>query len=33
MINEWHKGIIFLLQVSDLAIRDPMQRDTVLELF
>ena len=32
-INERHKGILVLLHVSDLARRDPIQKDMVLRLF
>jgi len=33
MINERHKRIIILLQVSNLATRDPIQRDRFWGLF
>jgi hypothetical protein len=33
IINGWHKWTFFYLQVLDLAIRDLMQGDTILELF
>jgi len=32
-INERHKGLLILLQISDSATRDPIQRNIILRLF